>query len=58
MQLGSLIVLKKKLAAFSRQNVPEPERAPHVFFCEESHNFIGNFESILAEAMVAVTPTR
>jgi Helicase HerA, central domain/TraM recognition site of TraD and TraG len=48
--LGSLIVLKEKLAALSRQDVPEPERVPHVLFCEEAHNFIGDFESILAES--------
>ena len=28
--LGSLIVLKEKLAALSRQDVPEAERVPHV----------------------------
>ena len=38
--LGSLIVLKEKLAAVSRQDQPEAERVPHVLFCEESHNFI------------------
>ncbi len=48
--LGSLIVLKEKLAALSRQDIPEPERVAHVLFCEEAHNFIGDFESILAEA--------
>jgi hypothetical protein len=36
--LGSLIVLKEKLAALSRQDVPEAERVPHVLFCEEAHN--------------------
>lgn len=48
--LGSLIVLKEKLAALSRQDIPESERVPHVLYCEEAHNFIGDFESILAEA--------
>jgi type IV secretory pathway TraG/TraD family ATPase VirD4 len=48
--LGSLIVLKEKLAALSRQDIPESERVPHVLVCEEAHNFIGDFESILAEA--------
>jgi len=48
--LGSLIVLKEKLAALSRQDVPEADRVPHVLVCEEAHNFIGDFESILAEA--------
>jgi hypothetical protein len=48
--LGSLIVLKEKLAALSRQDIPETERVPHVLFCEEAHNFIGDFESILAES--------
>jgi hypothetical protein len=48
--LGSLIVLKEKLAALSRQDIPESERIAHVLFCEEAHNFIGDFESILAEA--------
>jgi len=47
--LGSLIVLKEKLAALSRQDIPEVERVPHVLYCEEAHNFIGDFESILAE---------
>jgi hypothetical protein len=48
--LGSLIVLKEKLASLSRQDIPESERVPHVLFCEEAHNFIGDFESILAES--------
>jgi hypothetical protein len=48
--LGSLIVLKEKLAALSRQDIPESARVPHVLVCEEAHNFIGDFESILAEA--------
>jgi hypothetical protein len=48
--LGSLIVLKEKLAALSRQDVPEAERVPHVLFCEEAHNFIGDFDTILAES--------
>jgi len=47
--LGSLIVLKEKLAALSRQDIPESDRVPHVLYCEEAHNFIGDFESILAE---------
>ena len=48
--LGSLIVLKEKLAALSRQDIRESDRVPHVLYCEEAHNFIGDFESILAEA--------
>src|SRR5258708_7663172 len=48
--LGSLIVLKEKLAALSRQDIPEADRVPHVLYCEEAHNFIGDFEGILAEA--------
>jgi len=48
--LGSLIVLKEKLATLSRQDIPEVDRVPHVLFCEEAHNFIGDFESILAES--------
>jgi hypothetical protein len=47
--LGSLIVLQEKLAALSRQDIPEAERVPHVLYCDEAANFIGDFESILAE---------
>src|SRR6266852_8005211 len=32
--LGSLIVLKEKLAALSRQDIAEPERVPHVLYVE------------------------
>lgn len=48
--LGSLIVLEEKLAALSRQDIPESERVPHVLYVEEAQSFIGDFESILAEA--------
>jgi hypothetical protein len=48
--LGSLIVLKEKLAALSRQDMRESDRVAHVLYCEEAHSFIGDFESILAEA--------
>lgn len=48
--LGSLIIAKEKLAALSRADIPEGERVPHVLYCEEAHNFIGDFESILSEA--------
>jgi hypothetical protein len=48
--LGSLIVLKEKLAALSRQDIAESDRVAHVLYCEEAHSFIGDFESILAEA--------
>ena len=48
--LGALIVLKEKLAALSRQDIPEVERVPHVLYCDEAGNFIGDFESILAES--------
>jgi hypothetical protein len=47
--LGSLIILKEKLAALSRQDIPESERVAHVLYCEEAHNFIGDFESIFSE---------
>lgn len=47
--LGSLIVMQEKLAAFSRQDIPEAERVPHLLYIEEAHNFIGDVESILAE---------
>ena len=48
--LGSLIVMQEHLAALSRANIPEAERVPHVLYCDEAQNFIGDFESILAEA--------
>lgn len=48
--LGSLIIMKEKLAALSREDTPERDRIPHVVFCDEAANFIGDFESILAEA--------
>ena len=48
--LGSLIVLKENLAALSRQDIHGSERVAHVLVCEEAHNFIGDFDSILAEA--------
>jgi hypothetical protein len=48
--LGSLIVTKEKLAALSRQDVPEETRVPHVLYVEEAQNFIGDFPSILSEA--------
>ncbi len=47
--LGSLIVLQEKLAALSREDIPEPERVPHVLYCEEAQNFIGDFQSILGQ---------
>jgi hypothetical protein len=47
--LGSVIVMQEKLAALSRSDVPESARVDHFFFAEEAHNFIGDFESILAE---------
>jgi hypothetical protein len=47
--LGSLIVMKEKLAALSRQDIPEPKRVPHALYVEEAQSFIGDFESILAE---------
>jgi hypothetical protein len=47
--LGSLIVMKEKLAAISREDTPEADRVPHVLYCDEAANFIGDFESILAE---------
>jgi Helicase HerA, central domain/TraM recognition site of TraD and TraG len=48
--LGSLIVMQEFLAALSRADMPESERVPHVLYCDEAQNFIGDFESILAEA--------
>jgi hypothetical protein len=48
--LGSLIVIKEKLAALSRHDVPEEERGTHVLYTEEAQNFIGDFPSILQEA--------
>src|ERR1700733_2097490 len=47
--LGSLIVMKERLAAMSREDTSETERVPHVLYCDEAANFIGDFESILAE---------
>ena len=49
MLLGSLIVMQEKLAALSRSDIPESQRVPHLLFAEEAQNFIGDFESILAE---------
>ncbi len=49
MLLGSLIVMQEKLAALSRSDITEYERVPHLLFAEEAQNFIGDFESILAE---------
>ncbi len=48
--LGSLIVMQEKLASFSRQDIPEAERVPHLLYVEEAHNFVGDIESILAES--------
>jgi type IV secretory pathway TraG/TraD family ATPase VirD4 len=48
--LGSLVVIKEKLAALSRHDVPEEDRVPHVLYTEEAQNFIGDFPSILQEA--------
>ncbi len=47
--LGSLIVMQEKLAALGRGDVPESERVPHFLVAEEAQNYIGDFESILAE---------
>jgi DNA helicase HerA-like ATPase len=47
--LGSLIVMQEKLAAFSRKDIPEADRVPHLLYIEEAHNFLGDVESILAE---------
>jgi type IV secretory pathway TraG/TraD family ATPase VirD4 len=49
MLLGSLIVLKEKLAALSREDIPEKERIPHALYVDEAANFVGDFESILAQ---------
>jgi hypothetical protein len=49
MLLGSLIIMQEKLAALSRSDIRESERIDHFLFAEEAHNFIGDFESILAE---------
>ena len=48
--LGSLVVIKEKLAALSRHDVPEDKRVPHVLYTEEAQNFVGDFPSILQEA--------
>jgi hypothetical protein len=48
--LGSLVVIKEKLAALSRHDVPEEARVPHVLYTEEAQNFVGDFPSILQEA--------
>ncbi len=50
MLLGSLSVMQEKLAALSRSDISESERVPHLLFAEEAQNFIGDFESILAES--------
>jgi len=47
--LGSLVVIKEKLAALSRHDVPEAKRVPHVLYVEEAQNFVADFESILQE---------
>jgi type IV secretory pathway TraG/TraD family ATPase VirD4 len=47
--LGSLIVLQEKLAAMSREDIPEGDRVPHVLYVEEAQNFIADFESILQQ---------
>jgi hypothetical protein len=44
------MVMQEKLAAMSRCDFSEPARVPHLLFAEEAQNFIGDFESILAEA--------
>jgi ABC-type oligopeptide transport system ATPase subunit len=49
MLLGSVIVMQEKLAALSRSDIPESDRVPHLLFAEEAQNYIGDFESILAE---------
>lgn len=48
--LGSLVVIREKLAALSRHDIPEASRVPHVLYVEEAQNFVGDFESILQEA--------
>ena len=48
--LGSLVIIKEKLAALSRHDLPEETRVPHVLYTEEAQNFIGDFPSILQEA--------
>ena len=47
--LGSVVVMQEKLAALSRSDIRESVRVDHFLFAEEAHNFIGDFESILAE---------
>jgi len=49
MLLGSLIVMKEKLAALSREDTPEEDRVPHALYIDEAANFIGDFESILSQ---------
>jgi hypothetical protein len=47
--LGSLVVIKERLAALSRENIPEKDRVPHILYVEEAQNFVGDFGSILPE---------
>ena len=49
MLLGSLIVMQEKLAALSRNDIPESDRVLHLLYAEEAQNYIGDFESILSE---------
>jgi len=49
MLLGSTIVMQEKLAAMSRTDIREEDRVLHLLYVEEAQNFIGDFESILAE---------
>jgi uncharacterized protein DUF87 len=50
--LGSLIVTKLALASLSRQDIPEKDRAPHLLYIDEAHNFgYGvDYSTILAES--------
>jgi len=44
---------EEKLAALSRQDYPNRSACP-LLVCEEAQNFIGDFESILAEHVSTV----
>jgi hypothetical protein len=47
--LGSLIVIKERVAALSREDIAEQTRVPHLLYVEEAQNFVGDFKTILAE---------
>ncbi len=49
--LGALLIVKLKLAAITRADVPEGQRHPFYAYVDEFQNFIGeDFETIISEA--------